>query len=56
MERINEILNILSDDIFASEIDFQYSEMIDELMAEYNSQMYASNSYDMDAAYYGETI
>lgn len=54
VDKINQILDgIAADEIFA-ETEQQYEQFLDVLFAEYDMQMYAANSYDLDAEFYGE--
>ena len=54
MDTINMLLSELAEEHYQSVADADYSSYLDSMMAEYNAQMYAANSYDLDAISYGE--
>ena len=53
MDEINSVLNQIADNEIEAKNEFEYEQMMDNLMEEYLHQMAAANSYDMDAVYYG---
>jgi hypothetical protein len=53
MNEINQILDSLAVDEIFVETEQQYEEFMDTLFAEYDMQMYAANSYDLDAYHFG---
>jgi hypothetical protein len=53
MDKINQILDSLAVDEIFVETEQQYEEFMDTLFAEYDMQMYAANSYDLDAYHFG---
>lgn len=54
IDAINTELQIIAEEEKQSLIEIQYEEFIDVMMAQYDLLMYACNSYDCDAEYYGE--
>ena len=53
MDKINQILDDLAVDEIFVETEQQYEQFMDTLFAEYDMQMYAANSHDLDAYHFG---
>lgn len=53
IDNINAELQILAQDVYDDAVQVMFDEYIDELLANEELLMYASNSYDCDCIYYG---
>lgn len=54
IDDVNFELQILADEAKLEKIQEQYDEMVEEMMFNHNMETYASNSYDLDAEFYGK--
>ena len=54
LDDVNFELQTIADEAIQAEIDLQYDEFFDTMMAYENMMAYANASYDADAIYYGE--
>lgn len=53
IDNINAELQLLAEEVYDAEIQAMYEDYIDEVLANEELLMYASNSYDCDCIYYG---
>ena len=54
LDAINTALQILANNEVEARIDEQYEEFLEEMHQLWELEQYASDSYDLDAQYYGE--
>jgi len=52
-EEVNFELQLLADEVKLQNEEEIYNDMIDQMCAEHDMQMYACYSYDLDAEFYG---
>lgn len=53
-EEVNFELQLLADEATLQNAEEIYNDMIDQMCAEHDMQMYACHSYDLDAEFYGK--
>ena len=54
MEDVNLELQLLADEAKIERVQMEYDLLMEEMMLGHEMQMYASHSYDLDAAFFGE--
>ncbi len=53
IDNINAELQILANEAREAVVELMFEDYIDEMLANHELMMYASNSYDCDCVYYG---